>query len=323
MARGGNARIAFDEPLGRMPVLQFCKPIELRVDPTYQRDIASEGSQALIRKLAVKWNWDLCQPLVVARRRDFVDRLFVIDGQHRLAAAKLRGDIPALPCVIVDYDSTEAEAASFVTLNQQRRPLSKLDLFKAAVASGDAEAVAVARTMAEAGLTIAPHGNPISWKPGMVSNIGGLQASYRVLGPKVAARAMAALATAWPGQVLQYAGTIYPGLVAVMADEVKLPGFDDARFAKFVSWAGSKQQTEWRKLIGRTRGDNPGLNLSSASADTFRREWRKHLGAGAPPRLRFKANPDGKAWCDQCDMAVSEKDATNCKSRFCSLKVPA
>jgi hypothetical protein len=141
--------------LGRMPTLQFCRPVELHIDPSYQRDASSEA-QLLIKRIAQTWNWDLCQPLVVARRQGLIEQLFVIDGQHRLAAARLRGDIDQLPCVILSYANAADEAKNFVTLNQQRRPLSKLELFKAAVASGDAQAIEIVAAMNEAGLSIAP-----------------------------------------------------------------------------------------------------------------------------------------------------------------------
>jgi hypothetical protein len=52
------------------------------------------ASQALIRQIARHWDWDLCLPLVVSRRAD--GSLYVIDGQHRLAAARIRGDIDHL-----------------------------------------------------------------------------------------------------------------------------------------------------------------------------------------------------------------------------------
>ena len=47
---------------------------------------------------------------VVARRSD--GGLYVVDGQHRMAAAILRRDIGQLPCVISSYASAGDEAAS-------------------------------------------------------------------------------------------------------------------------------------------------------------------------------------------------------------------
>jgi len=279
MARAATARLKCNAPLGRMPTLQFCRPAELRIDPAYQRDIGNGPSQTLIRKIAQHWNWDLCQPLVVARRTDLTERLFVIDGQHRLEAARLRRDIDQLPCVIVSYASAADEAASFVHLNQQRRPLSKIDLFKAAIASEDAEACAIARAVADAGLSIAPHNNPTAWKPGMIGNIGGIEAVWRRHGERVAREALVALAAAWPGQVLAYAGTVFPGLAAVCAVEAQKDGGDDLEDwqAMLAEMAGAASQADWRSDVMRHKADNPLVKFAGASEAVFLAAWGELL----------------------------------------------
>jgi hypothetical protein len=68
MARAATDRIKMNPPLGRMPVLQNLLPAELQIDASYQRSLDASNSQSLIRRMAQHWNWDLCQPLVVARR---------------------------------------------------------------------------------------------------------------------------------------------------------------------------------------------------------------------------------------------------------------
>lgn len=339
MSRPATSRLKVNPQLGRMPSLQFCRPDELRIDPAYQRDIANGASQSLVRKIAMYWNWDLCQPLVVARRTDFIDRLFVIDGQHRLEAARQRRDIEQLPCVILNFESVADEAASFVHLNQQRRPLTKLDVFKAAVASGDTEANAIVAAMTDAGLSIAPHQNYISWKPGMVANIGGMENAWRSHGAKVAETAMRALAQGFLGQVLRYAGTIFPGVVAVCADEIGERGvFEEARFERFLTTLGRRSQQEWRAEIARIRAEEPNLKFAASSALALRRSWGTAEASLVPaqmspaslpvrspaPSIEFARAPlpGGARWCEQCDMKVASEAAATCKSRFCSLRGP-
>jgi hypothetical protein len=173
----------------------------------------------------------------------------VIDGQHRLAAARIRGDIDHLPAVVGSYASTADEAASFVHLNQQRRPLGKLDLFKAAVASGDTEATEIVAALEAAGLSVAPHMNPISWVPGALGNIGGIQASWRRHGPDVTRLALRALREGFDGQVLQYA-SIFPGVSAVVSAEAKQfrPAFTDKSWT-LITMIRSKTQDEWRSAM--------------------------------------------------------------------------
>lgn len=307
MPKQSTARLKVNPPLGNLPALQWALVSQLQVDAEYQRSVDNGPSQALIRKIATHWNWDLCQPLVVSRRAD--GSLFVIDGQHRWEAARMRGDINQLPCVVVDYASAADEAASFVHLNQQRKPLSKIDVFKAAVASEDPEACAILRAMEAAGLSVAPHGNFVSWKPGMVSNIGGIMAQWRRIGAGHASTALAILGKAFSGQVLQYAGTLFPGICAVVADDLV-----DADRDRFVALLASRTQADWRKLIMRHRGEYPDLKYGTASAEVLRREWAEEAR-----KFDRSAVADGSAWCDQCDMRVTREQAEGCKSRHCSL----
>ena len=271
MARPATSRLKCNPPLGRMPVMQFLRPHELAIDPAYQRSIDTESSQTLIRKIAQHWNWDLCQPLVVAGRP--TGELMVIDGQHRLAAAKLRGDIDQLPCTIVNYASAADEAASFVHLNQQRRPLSKLEIFKAAVASEDPEAGAIVAALGAAGLTLAPHSNYTAWKPGMVSNIGGIERAWRQHGAAATGAALKVLGMAYPGQVLQYAGSIFPGIVAICAEDG-----EDCDLLLLRDMVAVNSQVEWRNAIMAARAANPKLKFAAASAEVLADAWDEFLG---------------------------------------------
>lgn len=332
MARSATSRLKVNAPLGRMPVLQFMGPCELQIDAAYQRSIESGESKTLIRKIAQHWNWDLCQPLVVARRPD--GGLFVIDGQHRLEAAKLRRDIAQLPCVVVDYSSAADEAASFVHLNQQRRPLGALDLFKAALASDDPEATAIASAMEAAGLSLAAHSNFTAWKPGQVAIIGGIQRQWRREGAAVTGEALQVLATAFAGEILRYAGTVWPGIVSVCAEEMRGgKAFDAGRFAVLTSKLGAIGQKELRKQVLARSAQHPDLGNVAAAIQIVREiHWPERRTVTVPkatdkrPSLQFETDQpaamggDGKAWCEQCDMRVTLGEAEGCKSRFCSLR---
>lgn len=346
-----TSRIRFNPPLGSMPVLQFIPLDQLMIDGDYQRSIEGGESQSLIRKIAQHWNWDLCQPLVVSRRTD--RSLFVIDGQHRLAAGRMRGDISQLPCVVVDYADPADEAASFVNLNQQRRRLSKLELFKAAVASGDGQALAIVAAIDGAGLSLAPHSNYTVWKPGMINNIGGIEAAWRKHGGDVATAALRVMAYAYDGIVLRYAGSIYPGMVAVCAHEFrKREMLPDGLLRHMASVLGACDQVEWRRRIAVAKSDDINLRFSTASARVMLFLWCQEVGekmrripskptppvtvdpvtvkpARVDPVAGFRPDGlgdgpvgigDGAAWCEQCELRISADQFATCKSRFCSLR---
>lgn len=325
MARSATARLKVSPPLGRMPVLQFIPPAELAIDATYQRSIQTARSQALIRRIAQHWNWDLCQPLVVSRRDG---NLFVIDGQHRLEAARLRSDILQLPCVVVEYSSAVDEAANFVHLNQQRRALSRIDVFKAAQASEDPQALGIAAALTAATLRIAPHENYVSWKPGMVANIGGIEAAWRNVGPALTSTALAVLGKAWPREVLRYAGTIFPGIVEICRFEARRGETVSAQLVG--NFVGGRSQLDWRGAIMAHRACHPGDNYARSAAAVLRAAWlefcdlpAEEAEAKPAPVLQFRGDGEGLAWCEQCEMRVSREQAEGCKSRWCSLKAKA
>ena len=277
MTKPATDRLKVNPPLGMMPALQYLLPVQLNIDTSYQRSLDTDTSRTLVRSIAQHWNWDLCQPLVVSRRDDGM--LYVIDGQHRLAAARLRGDIQQLPAVVVQYASAADEAGSFVNLNQQRRPLTKIDIFKAAVASGDTESTQILAVIHAAGLTIAPHSNPTTWKPGMVSNIGGLEACWRQRGGKVTRLACKALSESFFGQVMRYAGTVFPGIAAVVSLETQdgTAEFDDMVWPVFIEMVRGQEQEYWRTEIMRARADDPNLKFSRASEQVFTKAWSEVL----------------------------------------------
>ena len=272
MVSKATSKLKVNAPAGFRPSLENCRIGDLQIDESYQRSIDNESSKALIRKIAVFWDWSLFQPLTVARRGD--GTLWVVDGQHRLAAARLRHDLYDLPCIVTRYDSASDEAASFVAMNMQRRALSALDLFRAAVAAGDGSAREITEMLDRAGLTLAPHQNYISWKPLMISNIGGIRQAHRKHGAKVAQAALLALARAFPTEVLRYGGTIFAALVEVLAELTTEPGFD---FELFVEVLNGAPHSTWASEIN-VLAAKRGMRRPAAGLEVFREAYSEAAG---------------------------------------------
>lgn len=258
MGKTSSNRLKINPPTGRPPVLEWIAPAELNVDETYQRSLEAESSQTLIRRIATFWDWGLCQPVNVARRAD--ESLWIVDGQHRHAAAVLRGDIPHLPCVVQSFRDRGEEAAAFVALNKQRRALNAVDMFKAALAAGDEDAAAVMQVITDAGLSIARHANYIAWKPGQLYCVPTIQAAYRRHGRAVVSSALCALTEAFEGQVLQFAGNLLDGLILFYVDELKDETFDPDVFIERLSL---NSQSEW---VRRARTEMVRLDLNKKLA---------------------------------------------------------
>lgn len=104
-------------------------PVQLlTIDDSYQRCTGNT-----ISKLINEWNEEKCEFLLVSYREG---KFYVIDGQHRLTAAKAKG-IKELLCEILTGLTREMEARRFAQQNENICKLSPYDIFKANITCGD------------------------------------------------------------------------------------------------------------------------------------------------------------------------------------------
>ena len=214
---GTNLRVrlsGFPKPLGMPPSIEMRHPDELRIDDSYQRSIDTGPSRALIERIARGWDWRMCLPLVVSKRDD---GFYVIDGQRRHAAARMRGDIPFLPCCVAIYADVAEEAAMFVAMNRARRAINRLDDFHAAQAGGDADALAVAKLIEGAGFIVSRRTGSAAWLPGEVAFTSAIRKERRRHGDDFVRSALSLLAAAFPGERLVAGSSVFTAVCAVMA----------------------------------------------------------------------------------------------------------
>lgn len=232
---------------GMPPSIENRNPAELNLDDNYQRSTDNGASRALITKIANGWDWRMCLPLVVSKRDD--GTLWVIDGQHRLAAAKMRGDIPFLPCCVAVYGSVADEAAMFVAMNRTRKAMNRLDDFHAAIASGDGEAIVIARLITDAGFTVSRKTGSQSWVPGEVAFTSAIAKVLRKHGEKVCADALRTMAEAFPDEVLNAGASMFTALtkLAISPPEAYDP---DRMFRTLLT----RNQREWASFLNETKG---------------------------------------------------------------------
>jgi len=103
----------------------------LEFDLSYQRDQTSEVN---VLAIARAFRWDAFGVIVVMRRSD--GRLFVVDGQHRVMAARRHGGITRVPAIVFESQGRDHEAAAFVALNTARKSVPALVKFKARALAG-------------------------------------------------------------------------------------------------------------------------------------------------------------------------------------------
>lgn len=146
-----------DEP-GELKILH--KDV-LQIHPAYQRDVLPDR----VKAITAAWSWLSLGALVVGERGG---EFWVIDGQHRLLAAKRRSDISHLPCVVFQTADVKSEARGFLDLNTGRKPVTAIAKQKALVSAGDEVAAYVHQQCEALGLEIKPTAN----KAGQLKCIG-------------------------------------------------------------------------------------------------------------------------------------------------------
>lgn len=162
----GRAPVTADP--GPLPDLAFVAIADLVIDESYQRPIDDRG-WSRIERIAAGFSWSKFSPMMVAPLED--KRFAVIDGQHRAHAAALCG-ITHVPALIAPAPVGQ-QAQAFVAVNGTALPLSKVQLFRAALVVGEPWALAMNEAVRAAGLEIAT-ANPSknARKPWVIYSIG-------------------------------------------------------------------------------------------------------------------------------------------------------
>lgn len=150
--------------LGPTPRLEWLPIDQLSVDRRYQREMGKDN-WAHVNRILREWTWLHYQPIVVAPKdgggRQSGSSYVVVDGQHRLEAARKHPSIDRLPCYIVEATNVAQQAKAFVVLNARRIGVTRLQRFWAAHAAGEPTARRIHRICSDAGVTITKSGGQL------------------------------------------------------------------------------------------------------------------------------------------------------------------
>ncbi len=254
--------------IGSPPTLEWIAVGRLAIDESYQRATDGPKSRSLISTITRNWNWNYCQPLVVSRRED--GGLFVIDGQHRLAAAINRGDVPHLPCVVITGQSQSEEAQSFVAMNTVRQKLSQSDIFNAMLAAGDQEAIATAALLDQTGWHQTR--NNSMTKPGVLGCAPMIVKLVKVHGECPVRNTLTALREAYAETPVANTSTLIRAIVGIFA-EGKAGEDPDA----LIETLGSCEPTGWEDEGQDARRASPSLSRIEAIREAMLDAYRATL----------------------------------------------
>lgn len=121
--------------VGSAGTIEIVEIDELHIDPAYQRDL----SRDLVDKIKEGWDPAAAGPIVVSRRPN--GDLFIVNGQHRTAAAKELGMKGMLAQVVNGL--TAREEAELRLMGNTRRTDTAQERFRAQVAAGHPESLAI------------------------------------------------------------------------------------------------------------------------------------------------------------------------------------
>ena len=108
---------------------------DLHVDHTYQRDLSADRVQSI----AAKWDIVAAGPIVVSRRAN--GDLYIVNGQHRAAAAKMAGETHVIAQVVNDL--TAKQEATLRLKGNYRLGDKAMERFRAQLAAEDPESKAI------------------------------------------------------------------------------------------------------------------------------------------------------------------------------------
>lgn len=140
---------------------------DLNVDNTYQRDL----DHGLVNKIAQEWDIAAAGPIVVSRRAD--GSMWIVNGQHRAAGAKQAGETEILAQVVHGLD--RAGEAVLRLKGNTRRGDTAQERFRAQVAAGNEESLAILKIAEQFGTTVNYSNNAFTG----INSVSALETLYR------------------------------------------------------------------------------------------------------------------------------------------------
>lgn len=134
------------------------EPLPLRqllLDARYQRDLRENAVMAIVQD----YHPEQFQPITVGMRDD--STLHIVDGQHRVAAARRMG-WTHVPCMVFESQGFEHEAQVFERLQTARAGLTIAQRWKARIARKEPKATAIQDIVSSVGLRLSNTKAPTS-----------------------------------------------------------------------------------------------------------------------------------------------------------------
>lgn len=141
---------------GKIPSFKWVDVNNLLINNKYQRDHSSRASNKNIANIVENFSWSKFTPLTTCDNGD--GTFNVIDGGHRLAAAKMLGDIPEVPCWVIPKAEVQEQSDDFVGINRNRVAVNPFQIFYAQAVAEDPKAFKALKFCEDNGIQISRNG---------------------------------------------------------------------------------------------------------------------------------------------------------------------
>ncbi len=179
---------------------------EIRVDDRYQRALRPN----VVRKIASNFSWDAFGTPVVSVRDN--GGMYVVDGQHRITAAREKGLEHEEIIVDPRYGLTSSEEAElFLLLNDKTNP-TPLDKYLAGLVAGYPTEVGIDEIVTRMGLRVT-----YSSAAGCVRAVQALRKTYAKSSEALVAT-LATIINAWGTEPLNFEGSLLEGIGIIYGD---------------------------------------------------------------------------------------------------------
>lgn len=196
---------------GERPDFAWLPVDSLLIDHNYQRDIDAAHAQRILKN----FSWNYFQSVTVTPNGDTTYN--VIDGQHRVAAARLHPLVNEVPCTIIKNLSVEEQAKIFARMNDNVKPVTQLEVYWAALGANEPEYLAVAALMERVGVRVLDYQTTsIKLPPNSTCAVGAIKNLIKKHGEEPIEKTLTAMKLAWPDQPSVFIGPMITACTRVL-----------------------------------------------------------------------------------------------------------
>jgi hypothetical protein len=252
----------------------------LLIDPVYQRKLSHTQVNDIVRD----FNPRRFGVLKVSFRDG---KYYVIDGQHRLAAARLL-DYKRVPCIIEAGMTQQSEAEDFSNQQDNMRRVSTLARFMSSLAAGNPYSIEIYKSVTTFDYTIQGFGIDCT-SADCISSVATLQAiAHLPEGLTLLDWTLYLIRTTWNGQSKATLGFVISGTAAFLrrfgCDNINCENFSKQLSDKLISVIGNYQSEKYdHHIMSDKRSDRLFSNLLA-------KEYNKGFSSRSKQRLVWEEN---------------------------------